>query len=263
MKAVTYLAPGFPESLFEAMADVLGAELHFERTMSGPAPGTDPFADGRYDLGWVCSTSFVDLHRRAGDDGRPPSIELAGVAWVPDDPASGGRAVYFGDLTVPSGSAVSSLGELRGARIGCNDPISLSGHHALRHAIVESGEDPSAFADLVFTGGHQQSLDLLVDGQLDAAVIDSIVRRARSGVDSRVDALSVIERLGPWPVQPLVVRAGLDDEVVQAIRTRLLSASTAGRLADELAKAGLSRLVGVGPEHYEGVRTAMLPGLAS
>ena len=58
--------------------------------------------------------------------------------------------------------------DLAGARIGCNDQISLSGHHALRFELEERGEDPDTFAELVFTGGHHRSLDLVVAGELDA-----------------------------------------------------------------------------------------------
>ncbi len=257
MQAVTYLSPGLPESLFEAMAHVIGAELSFERERSGPEPGEDPFADGRYDLGWICSTSFVDVHRRSRLATGDPSIRLVGVAWVPDDPASGDRPVYFGDLVVAADSSARSLAELAGSRIGCNDPVSLSGHHALRHAITRSGADPASFAELVFTGGHRRSLERLVLGELDAAVIDSVVRRARAVADPDVARLRVIDRLGPWPVQPLVARVGLDDRVVERIAERLFAAAEEGPLANELARAGLTRLAAVEPSDFDEVRTMM------
>ncbi len=260
MQAVSYLSPGLPESLFEAMAEVIGAELTFERERSGPGPGEDPFADGRYDLGWICATSFVDVHRRSRLATGDPSIRLVGVAWVPDDPASQDRPVYFADLLVPADSSVRSLADLAGARIGCNDPVSLSGHHALRHAITRSGADPASFARLVFTGGHRRSLDRLVQGDLDAAVIDSVVRRICAVADPDVARLRVIDRLGPWPVQPLVARAGLDARLVETIAERLFAAAEKGTLADELARAGLTRLTAVEPSDFDDVRTLMTAG---
>ena len=102
---VSYMSPGFPASLFERFAREIVAELHFETETSGPAPGTDPFRDGTFDLGWICSTSFVDLALHDPD----PSVRIAGIAWVPDDPDAQGRPVYFGDVLVRPDSGVLSL----------------------------------------------------------------------------------------------------------------------------------------------------------
>ena len=253
VRFVTYMSPGFPPQLFERFAEYLGADLVFEQDRSGPAPGDDPFADGRFDLGWVCSTSFVDLASRAPD----PSVQLAGVAWVPDDPDSDGRPVYFGDVVVAADSRVGSIMDLAGARIGCNDQISLSGHHALRFELEERGEDPDTFAELVFTGGHHRSLDLVVAGELDAAVVDSVVRLGRSRNDADVATLRVVARLGPWPVQPLVARSAMSDEEVRRLRDRLLAANDDPIVRDVFAASALTELVAVDASHYDPVRAAM------
>lgn len=247
------MSPGFPASLFELLGDVAGVEVTFDETLSGPAAGHDPFIDGTTDLGWICSTSYVDLATR-GDD---PSIQLAGVAWVPDDPDSNGRPVYFGDLVVRPDSGIETFDDLAGRRIGCNDPVSLSGHHALRFAMHDRGHDDMTFAQLVFTGGHHASLDMVVAGEIDAAVTDSVVRTARARVDPAVDALRVIERLGPWPVQPLVARSTLDPEQIDNVRRLILGASARADVKAELEAAALSHFVEVDPDHYAEVAAAM------
>ena len=249
VRLVSYLAPGFPHSLFERVGELIDAEVWFDEERSGPDPGDDPFVDGRADLGWVCSTSYVQLSRRSST----PTVHLAGVAWVPDDPDVTGRPVYFGDLVVRSGLEVGDLDDLAGYTIGCNDPVSLSGHHALRTALRDRGHDPERFADLLFTGGHHRSIDLVVAGRLDAAVVDSGVRLTRARSDARVAALRLVARLGPWPVQPLVAAAGLDPTLVDSIRDRLLGLGP--ELATELAAAGLTGLVAVTDDHYAAVET--------
>jgi ABC-type phosphate/phosphonate transport system substrate-binding protein len=247
------MSPGFPAAMFERFAEFLGADLELETELSGPKPGDDPFADGRFDLGWVCSTSFVDLATREPD----PSVQLAGVAWVPDDPDSEGRPVYFGDVVVRAQSPVESLSELAGARIGCNDEVSLSGHHALRFELAERGEDPDAFAELVFTGGHRRSLDMVISGELDAAVVDSVVRIGRARREPHVASLRVITRLGPWPVQPLVARADMPDHQVTGLRDRLLAANDDPGVRRLLAASAITELVAVDASHYDTVRAAM------
>ena len=244
------MTPGFPESLFSTLASGIGAELHLVRDVSGPRPGADPFADGTYDLGWICSTSFVALALAAED----PSVRLTGVAWVPDDPDADGRPVYFGDLVVRADSGVSTLDDLAGARVGCNDPISLSGHYALRGAFEDAGHDPETFAALQFTGGHHASLDGVVAGTLDAAVVDSVVRLRRARHDPAVARLRVVERLGPWPVQPLVARASLDTGRCADVRGTVMELAEQPAVRAELAAAGLRGLVTVDDDHYEPVR---------
>ncbi|MEM9893897.1 MAG: PhnD/SsuA/transferrin family substrate-binding protein, partial [Actinomycetota bacterium] len=250
MRFVSYMTPGFPVPLFASMAGALGADLHLVTDRSGPDPAADPFAAAHYDLGWICSTSYVGLALGTPE----PSVELAGVAWVPDDPDNGGRPVYFGDLVVRPDSRVDRLADLSGARIGCNDHVSLSGHYALRWAAADAGLDPDSFAELVFTGGHHRSLDLLLAGELDAVVVDSVVRSQRTRTDRPVADLRLVDRLGPWPTQPLVARSGLDDSAVARARQGLLAAADQPPLAALLRASALTGLVEVDPDHYDPVR---------
>lgn len=253
MRLLSYMVPGFPLSLFERIADVVGAELELDEIRSGPAPGHDPFADASTDLGWICSTSFVDLATRAPS----PSVRLVGVAWVPEDPGSAGKPQYFGDIVVPEDSPIRSFDDLAGRSVGCNDEISLSGHFAFRIAALEHGADPDSYAELHFTGGHHNSLDRLVAGQLDAAVVDSVVRTNRGGADAEVARLRVVERLGPWPVQPLVARADLDEAIVDRVRDALLASNDDPMMRAELRAASLVGFVPVDADHYLPIRSAL------
>lgn len=247
------MVPGFPLSLFAKIAEVAATALDLDELRSGPAPGDDPFVDGRADFGWICSTSFVDLSTRAPE----PTVQLAGVAWVPDDPDTGGRPVYFGDVVVPQASPIMTLDDLGGVTIGCNDEISLSGHVAIRLALRAGGHDPDHFVSLRFTGGHHASLDQVISGEVDAAVIDSVVRTTRARTDPAVAGLRIIERLGPWPVQPLVARRSLDNATVRRVGEALLASNNDPEMQRELAAASLTRFVAVGPDHYEPVRAAL------
>lgn len=246
------MSPGFPRSLFSALADIVDAEVDFDETQSGPAPGVDPFRSGDADLGWICSTSFVELGTR-GDD---PTIELAGVAWVPDDPDVNGRPVYFGDLVTLPDSGITTFEDLAGRIVGCNDEISLSGNYSLTFALEDRGL-PSDFTTRVLTGGHHNSLDQLLAGKIDVALVDSVVRTGRARHDPRVDSLRMIERLGPWPVQPLVARSTMSADEIGAVRRLLLDAVDRPEIQAELNAACLSTLVEVDADHYAAVAEAM------
>lgn len=258
------MVPGFPVSLFERIAQVMDCELLIDSERSGPAPGTDPFADGTADFGWICSTSFVarSARFRTGSSnksaaGVDSSISLAGVAWVPSDSGSAGQPVYFGDVVVQHDSPHRSLADLADSRVGCNDEVSLSGHYAFRLAVHEAGYDPDTFADLCFTGGHHRSLDMVLAGDLDAATVDSVVRFSRAARDPAVDALRVVERLGPWPVQPLVVRSDLDPEIVQHCVQALVDSNNDPAMQRELEAASLSHFVPVTEDHYRDIAASL------
>jgi len=246
------MAPGFPHSLFHRLGEIIDAQVTFDEERSGPVASDDPFSDGSADLGWICSTSYVAL----ATQNEAPSIQLAGVAWVPDDPEANGRPVYFGDIITRADSDIETFDDLAGRRVGCNDPVSLSGHYAMRFAIRDRGL-PEDFTELVFTGGHHRSIDQVLSGELDAAVVDSVVRTGRSRLDAEVADLHIVERLGPWPVQPLVARSSLDADTVDEVRRLLIEASQHPDVQAELHAASLSHLVEVGPDHYASVREAM------
>ena len=252
MRLLSYMTPGFPKSLFESIGRAVGATVEYETEMSGPGPGQNPFADDGVELGWICSTSFVD-NELSGDD---PTIQLVGVAWVPDDPDANGRAVYFGDIVTRADSGIECFEQLEGRTIACNDPVSLSGHYALKFELDDRGL-PDDFVNMEFTGGHQSSLKAVANGEIDAAIVDSVVRISRARVEPAVDDLVMVDRLGPWPTQPLVANASLPSGEVSGVRERLLDASQSDDLHEELHRSALSHLVEVSPEHYDRVRAAM------
>ena len=79
----------------------------------------------------------------------------------------------------------------------------------------------------------------------------------RSRSQAEVADLRILERLGPWPVQPLVMRANASPAEVTEVRERLLAAADDPRLIAEMANAGLTKLVEVDADHYAAVHAAM------
>lgn len=255
IRVTSYLAPSVPARLFEGLAAHLGTaagvdvELAFDPARSGPRPGEHaPFTSGRIDLAFMCATSYVWL---TSDPGAP--VELLGAAWVPADPRSAGRPVYFADVLARSGGPTSLEG-LPGRAVAYNDDVSLSGYHGLVLALAAAGIDPDA-VDLVCSGSHLDSLALLCDGEVDAAAIDSTVwRRWRRAQPARARGLRWLAALGPYPVQPAVVRADLPAATRQAVRAALLGAADDPAAAAVLADAGFDGFVAVGEADYAPLR---------
>lgn len=255
LRLLTYLSPGLPFGLYEVVADYLAARLEREVTIasapegsgSGPGPGTpNPFAEGEADVGFVCAPSYTWM---AG--GARPSVELLGAAPCHDDPRCQGQPVYFSDVVARRGSGIRSLDQLAGKRVVYNDPYSLSGYHCILGALRDRGQTAAElFASFVASGSHRRSLELIIDGDADAAAIDAnVLNAARSlGLDLPVETVCT---LGPFPIQPVVIRSGLA-QLRPAIRDALLELHRTAEGAP-LRRYGVERFATVDAEHYASV----------
>jgi phosphonate transport system substrate-binding protein len=204
LKLITYLAPSIPAEFFRLIADDLGSSLEFNETISGPLPGDDePFTSGRADIGFVCSPTYRWLRN---------SVELLPLP-VPVDPRAAGRPVYFADVVVRSDASYDSLDQLRGWTWGFNDRNSRSGWFAM---LERCG--PQFFRSTVVTGSHLRSIEMVEAGEVTAASIDSNVLQRQPHPELRV-----IESWGPFGIQPVIVRKGLDASKKREIALRLLT----------------------------------------
>jgi phosphonate transport system substrate-binding protein len=254
LRVVTYLSPGIPRALFEAVVDHLRRTLGFERVsllteerVSGPEKGgEDPFSTGGADVGFMCSPSFVWLWER-----RPQPVELLGVAPVFDDPRVSGRPVYFCDVVVRRDDPTRSFAELRGRSWAYNDAYSLSGYYSLLNKLEEMGADGPFFGRVFRSGSHLRSMEAVVRGEVDASAIDSNVLRIRLQEMSALrKKLRVIESWGPFPIQPVVIRSALDPDLKEGLRASLLAADADPRTRRLLARFGLRRFAPVTLEDY-------------
>ncbi len=87
------------------------------------------------------------------------------------------------------------------------------------------GEGAGFFGEVVEAGSHARSLDMVHDGRVDAAAIDSHLLGVLARDDpARAAGLKVIGVLGPSTIQPVTVAARIDEPVREAIRDALLRA---------------------------------------
>lgn len=240
LRAVSYLAPSLPESLFAAIGEWIGrrvgvpVELRFETATSGPPPDdVDPFSTGEADLGFLCAPTYSWLAQR-----RPCPVELLGAPLFAD-PRTGGRPVYFSEVVVRRGHPARAFTDLNSATWAYNDVCSLSGYLGL---VERLGAAP---ARLVRAGTHLEALARVARGEVDAATIDSNVLALALKREPALDAaVRVVETWGPFPVQPVVARASLDARLKRAVKEALL------QVGDGLAPHGLAGFAPVSERDY-------------
>lgn len=257
IRLLTYLAPSIPAGLFELVASEIesaagvGVALDFETRVSGPTPDSDPFADGRADVAFVCGPSY-SLLREAGR-----AVEIIPAAAVFDDPRNAGRPVYFSDLIVRRDHPARALPDLRRSVWAYNDRQSLSGWFRMlsRLEALGFGRDPETFfSRVVASGSHVASIGLVAHGEADVSAVDSnTLLLARRREPSLAERLRVIETWGPSPVQPLVARAGFSAEFRVRIAEALVAMAEAPDVARRLREFGVLRFAPVDESVYRSI----------
>src|ERR687890_2555099 len=254
IRFITYLSPSIPQALFEALADhvqrALGQErvsLRVESRASGPQKGGEcsSFAE-EADVSFMCAPSFFWLREL-----QPPPVELLGVIPVFDDERNQGKPVYFCDVVVRNDAPTEAFSELAGGSWAYNDECSLSGYYSLLNKLAESGLDEGFFDNVSCSGSHLNSIEAVLNGEADAAAIDSNALRIRlREVPDLSDKLRVIETWGPFPIQPVVVRSTVHPELKERLREAFLSTQNDESTRRALERYGLIRFVAVGGRDY-------------
>jgi phosphonate transport system substrate-binding protein len=254
IRFVTYLSPSIPQAFFEALADhlqrFLGREqvsLRIETRVSGPRRGYECSSFGdEVDVAFMCAPSFVWLRRL-----RPPPAELLGVAPVFDDARNAGRPVYFCDVIVRNEAPIQTFSDLRGSAWAYNDESSLSGYYSLLDKLAESGKDENFFGSVTCSGSHLNSIEAVLQGEADAAAIDSNVLRIKLRETPTLrNTLRVIESWGPYPIQPIVVSSNLHPNLKDQLRAAFFATNDNEHTHRALQRFGFSHFVAVDRETY-------------
>ncbi len=140
--------------------------------------------------------------------------------------------VYRSVIVARRTLGVTSLEGLAGSRLAINETSSWSGHHALRAHLAALGRSGPFFVSVTTTGGHDASVDALLEGSADVAAIDHTIWDDRRSRDRRVDdELVVADRTRDWPAPPFSVSRALPPEVRDALAVALVGARPRGLAA--------------------------------
>jgi phosphonate transport system substrate-binding protein len=209
-----------------------------------------PWLEARaFDVAFLCGWPYAVQHDRPDSP-----IELL-CAPVMAGPRYGARPIYFTDAIVRHDHAARTFGDLRGATWAYNNTGSHSGYNVVRHHLLELGETRGYFGRVVSGGTHQGSIQLVLDGAIDAAGVDSTVIETEVAARPELAAaLRTILTLGPSTIPPVVVPRGLEPSLKARLRDLFLGMATdpAGRAI--LAAHRLAGFVPMRDADYDAIR---------
>jgi phosphonate transport system substrate-binding protein len=171
----------------------------------------------------------------------------------------GRRPIYFSDVVVRADSAYRTLDDLRGQPWAFNEPYSHSGYLVVLHEVATRPDADGFLGDAVEAGFHDESLAMVLRGEVAWAAIDSQVlgiwMRRQPSLGGR---LRVVATLGPSTIQPVVASSR---RLTRAERAAVTGALTTLHLepADRLVlqRAGIARFVAIGGEAYDDIRSML------
>lgn len=204
---------------------------------------------GRMDLAWICGKPYVRLVDRPN-----PSIVLL-AAPVMRAERYRNKPVYFSDVVVRSDSPYLSFADLRGAAWAYNEPGSQSGYHVTRYHLATMGEGWSFFGRLVESGAHRRSLEMVMEGEVDASAIDSTVLEWILARQPDVaEKIRIIGTLGPSPIPPWVMSHNAAAQYGEALRQALVNMHHTAEGQKVLATGQLARFAAVADADYNPIR---------
>ncbi len=201
------------------------------------------------DLCWICGLPYV----RKADQPTPAVAILAAPVMRGERYRS--RPVYFSDVVVRRDSPFQALAGLRGAAWAVNEPGSHSGYNVVRYALAARGETGGFFGRVIESGAHQNSLRMILRGEVDASAIDSTVLELELRSDPAIQPqIRVIDTFGPSPIPPWVTSKSLPEELRAQILDVLLGMEEDAQGRELLEQGGMLRFVKVTDPDYDPIR---------
>jgi len=204
---------------------------------------------GQVEIGWICGLPYIWKVER-----NHPRIELLAAAVMQSERYQN-RPVYYSDVIVRSGSNFFSFMDLRSASWAYNEPNSQSGYNITCYHLATLGETGTFFGNVVESGAHQESLRMVLAGEIDASAIDSTVLETEMLQHPEIcERFRVIATLGPSPIPPWVISTNIPPEMRRTIRDIFLGMHKDPHGSLILQEALIKRFVGVEDRDYDPIR---------
>lgn len=248
LRLVSYLAPNmfwFYEVVGAYLGRVLGVEPQLVQSLYDPLADPAMLQD-QLDVAFICGLPFVQLSQII-----PDQLQIV-VAPVMQASRYKKRPVYFADVIVSADSGLMTFNQLVGKTLCFNDRGSNSGYNLLRQRLIQAGYSSHFFGNVIQSGSHQNSIEMVVEGVADCSAIDStVLEQELHNSPELADCLRVIESIGPCPIPPVVAAQHLGATFIKCLQLALLQPDT--ELQSAMKRAMIQQYVPMQLEDYSSI----------
>jgi phosphonate transport system substrate-binding protein len=210
----------FPTELFkasEAFGGALGKKLGLPIKVYMPTDYlgvVEALRNKTADLAFVHPAGYVFANREA-------KAQIVAVdVWH-------GKTSYTSRIYVRKESGIKRLEDLRGKTIAFVDPGSTSGYvypmvMLIKKGLVKDRDPKTFFKEAMFAGTHEAALLALLNGNVDAVASFDFAPQQYLKDKERVERLTHIAETDPIPEAGVIVREGMDPELVRRLFDALM-----------------------------------------
>ena len=178
---------------------------------------------GTIDMAWLGPSAYAKVYLT-----NPEAVDVAMVKTNLDK-----TYTYFSIGFARADSGIKSMDDMKGKVMSFNDPNSASGYLIPRVELPVAGysiEPGEFYGDIKFTGGHEQTIVAVKNGDVDAGVTwadglgdwedgynSGALRKAADAGLVDMNDLVEIWRSKPIPEGPIVLRRALPQDVKQKV----------------------------------------------
>lgn len=236
------------EAIVAYLGRRLGIATHVVDDLSWEAR-EQRFDEGHIDVSWLCGLPYVWKA-----DSEEHDVELL-AAPVMQGERYGGQPVYFSDVVVRHDSPFQKFDDLQGRGWAYNEPRSHSGYYLTRYRLAEMGRDQSFFGKVVAAGSHQRALEMILQGDIDAAAIDSTVLELVLQQQPQIgEQIRVIDSWGPSPMPPWLAGREMTPDLRERVRNELLQMHQNDEGRAILGQGLMLRFAQVNDDDYDAIR---------
>lgn len=178
------------------------------------------------------------------------------VVGTPAYAAPGCRGADYRSLVIVAAeSPFSCLADLRGKRCAINSPTSQSGANAMRALVAPFVNQGRFFSDVLLSGGHIASINMVASGAAEVAAIDCVTfELLRQHAPGKVAGTRVLCETPAAPGLPYITARNKSEDFLNRLREGVCRAFDDPRAAETRAALLLDELVQVPVGAYRCIR---------
>lgn len=161
-------------------------EIYMSNDYSGL---TEAMKNKKVDFAFFSSLTFVQAEKEAG------AKVLLKKVWS--------EPYYFSTIVVRQDSKIKSIQQLKGKKIAFVDKNSTSGYLYPQVMLKKSGMDESKFSEVLFSGNHAHSIELLEQKKVDAAAVFTDDEEGATGAWTKFSKNKNIKFHTVWISEPI------------------------------------------------------------
>lgn len=203
-------------------------EIKFSRTYSEMV---SMIQRGEVDIAYVCNTTYVKLKNK-------------NIAKLLAIPQSKNKDFYYSYIIARKGKTYNDLFDFRDKLFAFTDPESNSGAIAPSYKLLKKGiKAHFFFSKIIYTYEHSESINAVLESFVDGASVDSLVyEQFIKKHPNKSKNIYIVEKLGPFPMSPLVSSTLLDENIYKKIQNSLINMHEDEKGRDIFMQLSLSKL---------------------